>query len=246
MATLALLWGLIAASSVFIGAALGWFARPSPRSLAALMAFGSGILLSVVAFEIVDDAFEEGGLGPTAIGYVIGAVLFTFGLLWLDRAGARHRKRSTMAVGKGREAAGVVALATVLDSIPESMIIGVNFFNGERVALATVAAVFLSNIPEALSATTRMRLAGHRAAYVVSVWSAVAVAGALATLGGYLLLGELSPSGVAMTQAIAGGALLVFIVDTMIPEAFSETHEAAGLIAALGFIVGFVLVEGLG
>lgn len=139
MATLALLWGLIAASSVFIGAALGWFARPSPRTLAGLMAFGSGILFSVAAFEIVSDAFEDGGLWPTTFGYVIGAILFTVGLLWLDRAGARHRNRSTMAVGKGREAAGVVALATVLDSVPESLIIGVNFFNGRIVRIRAVS-----------------------------------------------------------------------------------------------------------
>lgn len=246
MAMLALIWGAIAASSVFVGAALGWFARPSPRAIAGLMAFGSGILLSLVAFEIVDDAFDDGGLMATAAGYLAGAVLFTVGLLWLDRAGARHRKRSTPAVGAGREAGGVVALATILDSIPESIIIGLNFYNGEALALATVVAVFLANVPESLSATTRMRLVGHGAAYVSAVWAAVAVAGGLATMAGYLLLHDLSPAGVAVVQAVAGGALLVFIVDTMIPEAFAETHEAAGLIAALGFLAGSALTVGLG
>lgn len=246
MAMLALIWGAIAASAVFVGAALGWFTRPSPRILAGLMAFGSGILLSLVAFEIVDDAFEDGGLMATAAGYLVGALLFTAGLFWLDRAGARNRKRSSLAVGTGNEPGGVVALATVLDSIPESIIIGLNFYNGEAVALATVAAVFLANVPESLSATTRMRRVGHGAAYVFTVWAAVAVAGGLATMSGYLLLHDLTPGGVAMVQAIAGGALLVFIVDTMIPEAFAETHEAAGLIAALGFLVGFVLTVGLG
>lgn len=246
MVVLALAWGLIAASAVFIGAAIGWFTRPAPRTLAALMAFGSGILLSVVAYEIVRDAFDDGGLVPTAAGYAVGAVLFTLGLLWLDRAGARHRKRSTMAVGGGREVGGVVALATVLDSIPESLIIGFNFYNGEAVALATVAAVFLSNIPEGISSTTRMRLAGHGPGYIVALWTAVAVTGAVATLAGYLLLGGLPREGVAMMQAIGGGALLVFIVDAMIPEAFAETHEAAGLIAAFGFLTGFVLAVTLG
>jgi ZIP family zinc transporter len=246
MAVLALTWGLIAASAVFIGAALGWLTRPSARVLAGLMAFGSGVLLSVVAYEIVNDAYEDGGLGATMAGYVIGAVLFTAGLFWLDRAGARHRKRSNMAVGAGRQAGGVVALATMLDALPESLIIGVNFYNGEMVALATVAAVFLSNIPESLSATTRMRLAGHGAGYVVGVWVGVAIVGALATFGGFLLLRDLSAGEVAFVQAIGGGALLVFVVDTMIPEAFAETHELAGLIAALGFLAGFALALGLG
>lgn len=246
MAILALTWGLIAASATFIGAAFGWFARLPPRALAILMAFGSGILLSIVAFEIVHDAFEDGGLIPTAIGYAIGAALFTLGLLWLDRAGARHRKRSSMTVGSGPLTVGVVAMATVLDSIPESVIIGLNFFNGESVALATVAAVFLSNIPESASSTTRMRLAGYRGYHVILIWLAVAVSGALATLAGYLMLNGVSREGAALIQAMAGGALLVLIVDTMIPEAFSETREAAGLIAALGFLTGFVLAVGLG
>ena len=247
MAILALIWGLIAASATFIGAAAGWFLRLKPRTLAVLMAFGSGILLSVVAFEIVHDAFEDGGLLPTSVGYAIGATLFTLGLLWLNRAGARHRKRSNITAGMGSgRAVGIVALATVLDSIPESVIIGLNFFNGERVALATAAAVFLSNIPESTSSTTRMRLAGYSGYHVVLIWLAVAVAGGLATLAGYLMLHGMSRESAALTQAIAGGALLVLIVDAMIPEAFSETHEAAGLIAAAGFLTGFVLAVGLG
>jgi ZIP family zinc transporter len=245
MVFLALAWGLIAASAVFIGAAIGWLARPSSRTLAALMAFGSGILLSVVAYEIVHDAFDDGGLAPTVAGYIIGALLFTFGLLWLNRSGARHRKRSTIPP-HARDAGGVVALATVLDSVPESLIIGFNFHNGEAVALATVAAVFLSNIPEGVSSTMRMRIAGRGLAYVVGLWIAVAVTGAGATLAGYMLLTAASDESVALMQAIGGGALLVLIIDTMIPEAFAETHEAAGLITASGFITGFVLAVGLG
>lgn len=242
MATLALVWGLLAASSTLIGAAIGWFGRLSPRSLAVLMAFGSGILLSIVSFEIVHDAYDDGGLFPTAAGYIAGAVLFTVGLLSLDRAGARHRKRSDISIGSRVRAVGIVALATMLDSIPESLIIGLNFFNGDQVALATVVAVFLSNIPESASSTTRMRLSGYLGLHVVLIWLAVIGTGALAALGGYLLLYDLSLQTAAMTQAVAGGALLVFVVDAMIPEAFSETREAAGLIAALGFLTGFVLV----
>jgi ZIP family zinc transporter len=245
MIVLPLLWGLIAASAVFIGAAIGWFARPPQRVVAGLMAFGSGILLSLVAYEIVRDAFDDGGLAPTVAGYAIGAVLFTFGLMWLNRAGARHRKRSTIPP-YASDVSGVVALATILDSVPESLIIGFNFYNGEAVALATVATVFLSNIPEGISSTTRMRIAGRSFGFVVGLWSVVAVTGALSTLAGYLLLNTASDQSVALMQAVGGGALLVLVIDTMIPEAFSETHEAAGLIAAAGFLAGFVLAVGLG
>jgi len=246
MALIALSWGLIAGSALFLGGFIGWFTKPVPRVIAALMAFASGILLSVVAFEILDEAFGTGGFGPVAVGFVGGAVLFTAGLFHLDRAGARHRKRSHFAINPGRNTAAIVALATVIDTIPESLIIGLNFFDGEHLALATVFAVFLANVPESLSSTIRMRATGHGPVYVFGLWALVAAASALASLAGYLLLGELPDRGVAVVQAIAGGGLLVFIADNMIPEAFAETHEAAGLITALGLITGFGLSMLLG
>ncbi len=107
-------------------------------------------------------------------------------------------------------------------------------------------AVFLSNVPESLNSSARMKAIGHRPTYVFGLWAAVAVVTGLASLAGYLLLGDLRPEGVSVIRAIAGGAFLVFIVDTMIPEAFAEDHNAAGLIAALGFLTGFALSHGLG
>lgn len=245
MALLALAWGLLAASAVFVGAAIGWYARLPQHTLALMMAFGSGILLSVVAYEIVDDAYADGGLVATAAGYAIGAVAFTLGLLWLNRAGARDRKRAVIATGTLPSATAVVALATILDSVPESLIIGFNFYNGEGIAFATVAAVFLSNIPEGVTSTTRMRNAGRSLTYVVVLWSTVAAAGALATAAGYLLMEGAPREVIALMQAIGGGALLVLVVDTMIPEVFSETHDATGLVTAAGFLTGFVLSAAL-
>jgi ZIP family zinc transporter len=245
MGLLALGWGALAASAVFIGAMLAWHYDVPARLSASVMAFGSGVLLSLIAFDTLDDAYLDGGLWPSVAGMAIGAGAFTIGLLHLDRHGARDRKRAHTPIVSPRNAAGVVALATVLDVIPESLIIGLNFANGETVALATVIAVFLSNIPESMSATTRMKRAGRSAAYVFGVWTAVAVVGGLATLIGYQLFAGTPEEWTAVAQAITAGALLALLVDTMIPEAFAETREAAGLVASLGFITGFFLTHGL-
>jgi ZIP family zinc transporter len=245
MLFLALIWGLIAGSAVVVGALLGWLTDLPPRTVAASMAFGSGVLIAVAAFEILIDAHRTAGLLFAGGGFLIGAAGFTTGLMRLDRAGARHRKRPTMDIGGGREAAGVVALATVIDTLPESVIIGLNFSNGKMLALGTVAAVFLSNIPESLSATMRMRRAGHRPFYAVAVWGLVILVTSAATVVGYVVFRDLPPEGIAVTQAIAAGGLVVLVSDTMIPEAFSETHEFAGLVTALGFLAGFALAFGL-
>lgn len=246
MAFLAMGWGLIAGSALFAGAVIAWFVRPGRQTIALMMAFGSGILLSVAAYELLFEAFEDTELAPVGVGFLVGAALYTFGLLRLNRRGALHRKRSHHAVGEKADVAAMVALATVLDGVPESLIIGLSFSHGEGLALATLIGVFLSNIPEAVASTTRMRTNGRSFAQALGLWSAVAIASGIAASLGYIAFDELSPEWVAIVQSIAGGALIVLIADTMLPEAFAETRETAGLIAAVGFLTGFALSHGLG
>lgn len=245
MGLFALAWGLLAASAVFVGAVIGWRVDLSQRAVAGLMAVGAGVLLSLIAFDTLDDALAEGGLWPTAFAMLGGAAATTAGLFYLDRHGARDRKRARTRIDVVRNAAGIVALATILDSIPESVIIGLNFANGEAVALATVIAVFLSNIPESISATIRMKRAGRSIVYVGGVWAAVAIAGGLATFIGYMLFRGTPPLWTGTAQAVTAGAMLALIVDTMIPEAVAETLEATGLYLVGGFVVGFLLTQGL-
>ena len=246
MALSALAWGLVAGSAAFVGALIAWFLRPPLRLIAAAMAFASGILLSVAAFELLDEAFANTGFVPASIGFALGAVLFGAGLFLLDRAGARHRKRATLAAAPDRDARGIVGLTTVLDGIPEALIIGVNFYAGRGLGIATVIAVFLANVPEALTSSTRMKKVGYGATYVFSIWTLVTVGTGLASLAGLLLLGDLRPEGVSIIQGVAAGACLVFVVDAIVPEAFAENQIAAGLIVALGFLTGFALSHGLG
>lgn len=245
-ATLALVWGLVSGSALIVGAALAWFARPSRRVVAAVMAFGAGILISVIAFDLMDEAFRYGGLLPTGFGFLVGAAIFTAGSVLLARAGARHRMRS-MVIGDSREdAAFAIALGTFIDGIPEAIVIGLSLIDGTGVALATVIAIFLSNIPEALSSSAGMKAAGRSAGYVFGLWGAIMLVSGVASLVGYAAFAEVPPEVVAVTQSIAAGALLALIADTMIPEAFAETHDAAGLFVALGFLSGFALSHGLG
>ena len=240
MAFLALGWGIIAGSALFVGAVLAWLCRVPPRLIATCIAFASGLLVSVAAFDLLEEAFVRGGFMPASLGYLAGAVFYAGGLFWLDQAGGRRRKRPRIDPGE-RDARSVVALGTVLDGIPESLILGLSFSRGEGLALATLLAVFLSNVPESLAATTRMKALGHAASYVFGLWFIVALTSGVAAFAGYLLFADLAPEWVAITQAIAGGALLVFIADAMIPEAFTETQDAAGLVVALGFLAGFTL-----
>ncbi|UFQ19830.1 MULTISPECIES: ZIP family metal transporter [Streptomyces] len=238
-------WGLVAGSALLLGAVIGYGVRVPPWLVASVMAFGAGVLLSAVSFELVAEAYDEAGLAPAAIGTVGGALAYTGGNAWLARRGARHRKRS----GQGRQPSEseqggsglALALGALLDGVPESAVIGVSLLKGGAVSVATVAAVFISNVPEGLSSSAGMRQAGRGKAYVFGVWGVIALASTVAAVLGYAVVGGMSTAVVAAVTAVAAGAILAMIADTMIPEAFENAHLAIGLITVCGFLVSFAL-----
>ena len=235
-------WGLFAGAALVLGAAVGWFVRVPQRVVAAVMAFGSGVLISALSFELMDEAYRRGGFGATALGFLGGSVVYTGANKLLSLHGAKHRKRSGDKHPSRDEAGGgAIALGALLDGVPESIVIGLSMLRGGVVSLVAVAAIFLSNVPEGLSSAAGMKKAGRTAAYVFGVWSAIAVASGLAALAGYTLFDAASAEVVSGTTATAAGAILTMLVDTMIPEAFESSHDYAGLIAVAGFLAAFAL-----
>ncbi|WKU03574.1 ZIP family metal transporter [Micromonospora sp. HUAS LYJ1] len=237
-------WGLLAGSALLVGAAVGFF-LPVPRKVvASIMAFGAGVLLSAVSFELIAEAHEQGGLLPTAIGAAGGALAYTGANLLLARRGARHRKRSGEEQPSEREQPGsgsAIAVGALLDGVPESVVIGASLLAGGPVSLVTVVAVFLSNVPEGLSSAAGMRRAGRSRRYVFGLWTAIALVSGVAALLGNTLLGGAPPELLATITALAAGAILAMITDTMVPEAFEDAHLLVGLITVLGFLTAFAL-----
>ncbi|MBT2526430.1 ZIP family zinc transporter [Streptomyces flavidovirens] len=243
---LAGMWGLVAGSALLLGAVLGYGVRIPQWVVASVMAFGAGVLLSAVSFELVEEAYDQAGLAPAAVGTVGGAVAYTAGNMWLARRGARHRKRSGHRRSQPSEAqqAGsglALALGALLDGVPESAVIGVSLVDGGAVSTVTVVAVFISNVPEGLSSSVGMRRAGRGKKYVFGIWGAIAAASAASAVLGYAVVGGLPTAVVAAVTAVAAGAILAMIADTMIPEAFEDAHLAIGLITVSGFLVSFAL-----
>ena len=237
-------WGLLAGSALLIGAAVGFFARVPRKVVASIMAFGAGVLLSAVSFELIAEAHEQGGLLPTVLGATGGALAYTGANVAPRPTGcpAPQALRRGAALRAGAARLGsAIAVGALLDGVPESVVIGASLLTGGPVSLVTVVAVFLSNVPEGLSSAAGMRRAGRSRRYVFALWTAITLISGIAALLGHTLLGGAPPEVLATITALAAGAILAMITDTMVPEAFEDAHLLVGLITVLGFLTAFAL-----
>ncbi|WP_313408165.1 ZIP family zinc transporter [Aeromicrobium sp.] len=238
------LWGLLAGGALVIGAAVAWAVSVPRRVVASVMAFGAGVLISALSFDLVDEAEAMGGLTPTVLGFLGGSLAYVAANLVLARRGARHRKRSGAEQASEQEQSGsgtAIAIGALLDGIPESVVLGLSLVGGGGVGVPVLAAIFVSNLPEGLSSAAGMKRNGRSARYVFGVWGGIAVASGLAAMSGCLLLEDASPTTIAAITAVAAGAILAMVADTMIPEAFERTHLYAGLLTTIGFLCAFTI-----
>ena len=233
-------WGFLAGSSLILGGLIALRLPISKLALGLIMAFGAGVLISAVAYELVLEAYNtSAGSGGVALGLLAGAGTFFAGDMAIDAFGGENRKRSSGAQADGSPLS--IVLGIVLDGIPESIVLGISLLGGGGVAVAVVAAVFLSNLPEAIAATTGLKTSGWKPARIMCLWVVVALVSGLAALAGYAFLDGASPRTIAFVNAFAGGAILTMLADTMMPEAFEHGGRLVGLFTTLGFLTAFIL-----
>jgi ZIP family zinc transporter len=218
----ALGWGALAASSLVAGGLLG-LARGWPdRQVGLVLAFGAGALISAVSFDLAQEGARIGGPSSVGIGLAAGALTY-FGL---DRLVERR-------AGGGGAA---LALGALLDGIPEQMVLGIGLA-GEGVGVGLLVAIFVSNLPEAIGASTDLRAAGRPRGVIRRLWLVVAAVCTLAAGAGFALADATFGDLQAGINGFAAGALLVMLVDSMIPEARAKAGTPAGLVTVLGFAV---------
>jgi ZIP family zinc transporter len=285
-------WGFVGGAALLIGALFGLYVKVGLRVIGLVMAFGAGVLISAVAFELTEEAYRSAGSTFAALGLAAGSLTFFVGDLLIDRRGGHRRKSpvhggvrhpdpaakvarasSVAAAGTGAASGGVgggvagatdassgaggaaaaataaaaapsgaaLVLGALLDGIPESAAIGISLLGGGGVGVAMVAAVFLSNIPESMSATTGLKASGRSTGWILGLWSLVVAASTVAAVLGYGLLGGASEGTVAFIQTFAAGAILTMLADTMMPEAVEHAGRLVGLLTVLGFAVAFFL-----
>ncbi|MFS0911129.1 ZIP family metal transporter [Microbacterium sp. 179-I 3D2 NHS] len=222
----AVLWGVVAASPLFVGAALAMLRVWPPRWLGVVLGFGAGALMASIAFELWEEGLERGGDVPLVSGVAAGALAYYIAARVLD---ARAAKK------KGEAGGGQLAVGALLDGIPEQLVLGIGLASSEPVSIALVVAILVSNLPESIGSAADLREGGMAKSRVLLLWAGVAVICALATVAGFALATVTGDAFRTAASGFAAGALLVMLVDSMVPEAQSKAKDSTGLATVLGF-----------
>jgi zinc transporter, ZIP family len=235
----ALVAGFLAASTLLLGGIIAVLRPIESRTIGLIMAFGAGALISSVAYELVEEAYNIAAGDPwVGLAFFAGAFVFYIGDVLIERLGGANRKSAR---GEQSGAALGIMLGSVLDGIPETFVLGISVVGGGALSIAYFAGVALSNLPEGLSSTAGLLKAGYERKWILGMWVLIVVTSAISAALGFTIFSAVSTFSGAALLTFAGGAILTMLADSMMPEAFKDTGKLAGLLTALGFAVIFAL-----
>lgn len=233
----AFLWGVIAASSLLVGSILALRLMIPHLTLGLVTAFGVGVLMSAISFELIAEADKVPGLERIiALGLLAGSIVFFAVTFLLGRLTNRRQQRQNQATSPV-----AIFVGTALDGVPESIVLGINLIGGGTISAGMLVAVFISNLPEAIAATSDLRQAKWKRSSIFWLWLSVVLVSGLASLIGYSTFDNLPPAATTFTLSFAAGALITMLADAMMPEAYRDSKNLAGLMTALGFCVAFLI-----
>lgn len=239
----ALFWGTFAASATLLGALIALKFSLPKRIIGYIMALGTGALIGATAYELLQESLEKSGLIEVAIGFLGGALLFTILDYFISHKGGHQRKeiKDSEQQDNGKTSGMGIFIGSVMDTLPESAMIGMSLIGGASVSLALVVSVFISNIPEGLSSTVGLRQSGFSKKKIIVMWSLVVFFSALSSLAGATLLDNASESIKAIVSCFAGGAIIAMVASTMMPEAYKEGGPTVGFVTSVGVFIALWL-----
>lgn len=244
----AIWWGGLAAASLLIGYLLA-IRGLSNRMTGLIMGIGSGALISAIAYELIPESvFESAGM---ALAFLAGAFAFFAGDWLVDHRGGGERKAiSGEESGISREGAGVsgggssgaaIFIGTLLDNIPESLILGIGLANGGGINIAFLSAVFISNLPEGVAGSINLEAVGYSRRTIFWMWVSLVLVSAVSAGLGYFFINQVPILEGLHAQAFAAGAMLTMLADAMMPEAFEHGGKMVGLFTVMGFLAAAIL-----
>ncbi len=242
--TRVLIFAFLSGFSLILGTIAGTSFKIPQKVIAAIMAFGSGVMICALTFGLMEEAFKHGGFDAVIIGFLVGGLVFIFGDFLIHRFGGRTSKRRKQFIKPVRETNGkAIVLGALLDGIPESVALGISLLSRNGIGLLMAAAIFLSNFPESISSIGDLKKEGFSKKRIYFIWSTVGIIVMVTALLSYLFLERLNLNLLGIIEAFASGAILAMLADSMMPEAYEEGGYLIGILTVLGFLTAFILFK---
>ena len=232
---------LINGLSLIVGVLIGIYFHLKQKTIAAVMAFGSGVLICALTFGLMEEAFGHGGFDAVIIGFLVGGLLYVIGDWAIHYFGGRKHKRHQHSKAKHNTNGIMIALGSTLDGIPESVALGIALFANQTVGLMMIAAIVISNVPESVASVAGLRKENFSTKRIFSIWASIGIAVTLATILSFIFLHNLNLNTIGILESLAAGAILAMLVGSMIPEAYEEGGYAVNILTIVGFLVTFVI-----
>jgi ZIP family zinc transporter len=216
--------GAVAQSSLLLaGLVVCWITVPR-RVVGVLAGFGAGAMLAAISFDLIA---ETEGLDHWELGLwmLAGVAIFLLG----DRI-VEQRFGS-----EGTGGAMGIVVGSVVDGVPESIIFGIQLATGLPVSASFLAAVLVSNIPQAIAPSADLAAAGWGPRRLGRLWLLVVLACGVAAALGYLAANASGDVTGARMAAIAAGGLLAMLTNSLMPFAYERGGELAGAATVVGF-----------
>ena len=238
---IAIVYSFLAGFSLILGVIVGTAFKISQKVIAAIMAFGSGVLICALTFGLMEEAFKHGGFDAIVLGFLVGGVVFIGGDFLVHRYGGRnHKKKKHFKTVRDTNGKAII-FGAALDGIPESVALGLSLLEKNGIGLLMLAAIFLSNLPESISSINDLRKEGLSTKQIYFTWSIVSICSIAAAILSFFFLKNISLNARGIIEAFASGAILAMLADSMMPVAYEEGGYLIGFLTMLGFLTAFIL-----
>jgi ZIP family zinc transporter len=229
--TRVLIFAFFSGFSLILGTIIGTSLKIPQKVIAAIMAFGSGVMICALTFGLMEEAFKHGGFDAVIIGFLVGGL-----------GGRSHKKRKQFKITRETNGKAIV-LGALLDGIPESIALGISLLSKNGIGLLMASAIFLSNFPESISSIDDLKKEGFSKKKIYLIWSIVGVTVMATAVLSYLFLEKLNLNTLGIIESFASGAILAMLADSMMPEAYKEGGYLIGILTVLGFLTAFILFK---
>lgn len=255
---------LFVASPFLVASIISKEYRHPLRLRADLASFSAGIFIGTVTFSIIEEAINLGNIYTLGFGFGIGAITFSITRYLLqkkpspigknyfenpvdsnstpDEENSNHDNNGNSEVQKEKKGSGrLIIIGTLADSHPETIMIGVMIALGIPGLFPTALTLFIGNFAATIVGTRELIAEDESKRKIVHKWSMVFIFVSIGGPIGYLLTLVLNEYYLSIIFSFAAGALMSFVTEELIPDAYRKVNWHIGLSACLGLFVSFII-----